>query len=295
MAHARRRGPPPPRAIVPAARAADNPRPGPAYVIRPTPPYATGRIPPAARPGDPAATDDQRARCRPLDERDDGGGAMAPDMLLAPTIMLTVAIAMLEIATTACYLRAVARGETRPSRTTWLIWAPLAWLTVASSVEAGAGATLVKLVASALGVSAIAALALFRGTTGRTPSDLACLALAGAGVGLWSVLADPVLGLVLFMAADVAGAVPTLRDTWRDPRKEAAAPWLLGLAGSALNLALVDTAAWAAGAGGFGIWGFALYLAALNACILALIARGRLPGGLRPPRGEAEAALPVVA
>ena len=75
------------------------------------------------------------------------------------------------------------RGETRPSRTTWLIWTPLAWLTVAGSIEAGADATLAKLVASALGVTAIAALALFRGTGGRTGSDFLCLALTGVGVG----------------------------------------------------------------------------------------------------------------
>ena len=89
---------------------------------------------------------------------------MAPDNLFAPTTILPAATALFELAATFHYLRAVARGETRPSRTTWLIWTPLAWLTVAGSVEAGAGATLVKLVASALGVTAIAALALFRGT-----------------------------------------------------------------------------------------------------------------------------------
>ena len=82
---------------------------------------------------------------------------MAPDNLFAPTTILPAAAALFELAATARYLCDVARGETRPSRTTWLIWTPLAWLTVAGSVEAGAGATLVKLVASALGVTAIAA------------------------------------------------------------------------------------------------------------------------------------------
>jgi hypothetical protein len=204
---------------------------------------------------------------------------MASDTLLAPTTMLPAAVALLELAATTRYLRTVACGKTRPSRTTWLIWTPLAWLTVAGSLEAGAEATLAKLVASALGVTAIAALAVFRGTGGRTRSDLACLALTGAGVGLWSLLDDPVLGLALFMVADIAGAVPTLRDTWHDPRKEAVEPWLLGLTGSAVNLTLVDPSAWSAGAGGFAIWGFPVYLAVLNASILALIARGRLPGG----------------
>jgi hypothetical protein len=180
----------------------------------------------------------------------------------------------------------VARGETRPSRTTWLIWTPLAWLTVAGSVEAGAGATLVKLVASALGVTAIAAIGLFRGTGGRTGSDLLCLALTGVGLGVWSLLDDPVIGLALFMIADISGAVPTLRDTWHDPRKEIPEPWLLGLAGSAVNLTLVDPSAWAAGFGGFAIWGFPVYLAALNAGILALIARRRLAGSSAIGRPE---------
>ena len=92
----------------------------------------------------------------------------------------------------------------------------------------------------------------------------------------------------MFMIADIAGAVPTLRDTWHDPRREAPEPWLLGLAGSAVNLTLVDPSAWAAGFGGFAIWGFPVYLAALNAGILALIARRQLPGSL-----YAIAALPI--
>jgi hypothetical protein len=138
-------------------------------------------------------------------------------------------------------------------------------------------------------------LALFRGTTGRSASDLACLALAASGVGLWSMLDNPVVGLALFLVADVAGAVPTLRDTWRDPRKEAAASWFLGLAGSCLNLALVDPTSWAAGTGGFGIWGFPLYLAAVNACVLALIARGRLPGSYPGVRIKLFTSLPMAA
>ena len=201
---------------------------------------------------------------------------MAPDNLFALATILPAAAALFELAATFHYLRSVLRSETRPSRTTWLIWTPLAWLTVAVSIDAGAGATLAKLVASALGVTAIAALALFRGTGGRTGSDFLCLALTCVGVGVWSLLDNPVIGLAMFMIADVAGAAPTLRDTWHDPRKEAPEPWLLGLAGSAVNLTLVDPSAWAAGFGGFAIWGFPVYLAALNAGILALIARRRL-------------------
>ena len=116
---------------------------------------------------------------------------MAPDNLFAPTTILPAAAALFELAATFHYLRSVLRGETRPSRTTWLIWTPLAWLTVAGSIEAGAGATLAKLVASALGVTAIAALALFRGTGGRTGSDFPASPSPASGSGSGLVLDDP--------------------------------------------------------------------------------------------------------
>ena len=89
------------------------------------------------------------------------------------------------------------------------------------------------------------------------------------------------IGLPVFMIADIAGAVPTLRDTWHDPRKEAPEPWLLGLAVlAAPTWTSVGPSAWAAGFGGFAIWGFPVYLAVLNAGILALIARRQLPEAL---------------
>jgi hypothetical protein len=91
------------------------------------------------------------------------------------------------------------------------------------------------------------------------------------------LLDDPVLGLALFLVADAAGAVPTLRNTWRDLRKEAAEPWLLSLAASAINLALVGSDAWTLTADGFAIWAFPVYLTILNGGTTALIARGRSP------------------
>jgi hypothetical protein len=170
----------------------------------------------------------------------------------------------------------VLRGATRPSRATWLIRATLSWLILALSVEAGATATSAKLAASALGVTAIAAAALVRGTGGLKPSDLVCLALAGCGLGFWLTAESPVRGLLIFLLADLAGALPTLRDIWRDPGREAPDPWLLGLASSALTLPLVDGAAWTTSWDGFALWGFPVYLVAVNLAVLMLVLRGRL-------------------
>lgn len=190
--------------------------------------------------------------------------------------LLPAVIGALELLATARYLQSVLRGETRPCRTTWLIWAPLAWLTVISSADAGAGATLAKLVTSAIGVTAIAIVALSHGIGGRKPSDLACIALTVAGLSMWAVLRDPVAGLLLFLSADIAGAVPTLRAAWRDPHHETCTPWLLGLAASLLNLALVDGAAWAPSWQALGICSYPVYLVILNGAMAGLAARPRL-------------------
>lgn len=99
--------------------------------------------------------------------------------------------------------------------------------------------------------------------------------MAGAGVGLWSVLDDPAIGLALFLLADTAGAVPTLRDTRLDPHKEAAEPWLLGLVASAVNLPPVEGHTRSVCADGLGSWAFPVYLTLLNAGMVALIGRGR--------------------
>lgn len=193
--------------------------------------------------------------------------------------ILGTAVVLIELLATARYIRAVLRGETRPSRASWLIWTTLSWLTLAGSIEAGATATSAKLAASALGVTAIAVAALVRGTGGLKRSDVACCALAGCGLGFWMTSDDPVSGLLIFLAADMAGALPTLRDTWRDPRREAPDPWLLGLVSSVLTLPLVDDAAWTTSWEGFAHWGFPIYLTVLDLTVLTLAFRGRLGRG----------------
>ena len=142
-----------------------------------------------------------------------------------------------------------------------------------SSIEAGATATLAKLVAGALGATAIALAALVHGKGGRTGFDLACLASAAIGLALWAMTDEPATALALFLAADLIGALPILRATWQKPADEACFPWLLAALASLLNLAAVGDAQWLANGDGFAIWGVAVYLAALDLTMVALIMR----------------------
>ena len=197
---------------------------------------------------------------------------MSGGMTLSLSLTLASVAVLLELLATGAYIRAILRQEILPSRASWLIWAPLEWLTVASIFEGG-GLALAKLAAGALGTSVICLLALRYGTGGRSRTDAACFALTLVGIGLWATLADPLLALTIFLIADLTGAVPTLLTTWRSPTSERTQPWMLHLIATGLILLTVPPPAWTAGAAGFASWAAPLYLLLLYGLIVTLTLR----------------------
>jgi hypothetical protein len=85
------------------------------------------------------------------------------------------------IADTIPYVRDVLGGSTRPHRATWLIWSVLAIVACLSQRADGASWSLVLVAVQAVLTSAIFALAIRRGVGGVSPTDIALIALAGAG------------------------------------------------------------------------------------------------------------------
>lgn len=198
---------------------------------------------------------------------------MSSETTLSLPLTLASLAVILELLATGSYIRAVLRREICPSRASWLIWALLEWLTVASTVEGGGGLAVAKLAAGALGTSVICLLALGYGTGGRSRTDVGCFALTLVGIGLWAVLGDPLLALGVFLLADLTGAVPTLLTTWRSPTSERTQPWLLHLIATVAILLTVPAPAWTAGAAGFASWAAPLYLLLLYGLIVALTLR----------------------
>ena len=169
--------------------------------------------------------------------------------LLASTAM------SVEVLSYSLYARDIRRGWARPSRASWLIWTPLSWLTLLGSWRAGGDTALLKLMAMCIGVSVIAALSLRHGTGGWSMTDRACLLLTAVGIAAWASTDDPVTGLLLFLVADITGAVPTARDVLREPDKDSRIAWMLTLVASGLNLAAIRPEFWLPSWQGFGLWG----------------------------------------
>jgi hypothetical protein len=171
---------------------------------------------------------------------------------------------------------AIVRREVRPNSCSWLIWSVVAALAAAGSWQAGATWPLAGAAMNALGCILVLLLSLRLGRFAANPVDLTCLAAATAGIGAWLITSDPVAGLVLFLVADACGAVPTMRNVVIDPSLESARGWaLLALAGAAAVLS-VESQHWAWSWAGFGRWGGAVYVAAVNCMVAVSIILARM-------------------
>lgn len=190
-------------------------------------------------------------------------------------LILAIAATTVEVASYCLYVRDIRSGRARPSRASWLIWAPLGWLTLTSHWQAGAGLTLVKLSGMCVGITVVALLAIRFGTGGWSRLDKLCFAMTALGVVAWIQTREPVLALALFILADMSGAIPTVRDAARLPDKDSRAAWSASLLAAALNLCVIDSTQWTASWAGFGIWGFNLYVLLLNTLVVGLMVRRR--------------------
>lgn len=123
------------------------------------------------------------------------------------------------------YIRAILRGEAKPAKASWLIWASLDTITLAGMVAKG---TLNgQIVGAVLGAWIVVVLALMKGTPGWTKLDKMCLSGAILGIALWMIFSDPVLGIMTSLSVVLIGSFPTFASASRDPSQENRSAWTL--------------------------------------------------------------------
>ena len=172
----------------------------------------------------------------------------------------------------------IRRATVHPNPFSWLIWSLVASLAAAGSWRAGATWPLGGALANALGCMAVLVVTLGRGGFVANRVDLSCLAVAAAGIRRVELDERP---------SNWSGAVPGGRRCGRRPdHPHGGAGWALrerygvgptGLGGVAA-VCSVEPIQWAWTWAGFGQWGGAVYVAAVNALVTATIhARPRHP------------------
>ncbi len=174
------------------------------------------------------------------------------------------------------YIRAILRGETRPSRATWFIWTVVGLLIATSYYAAGARQTIWVAVVYFVDPLIVAVLSIKFGEAGWTLLDRLCLAGAGIGVLLWWLSGSPLVALIANLVVDAFGALPTIKKSYCRPQSEDRTAWALALAGATANLFAIE--AWS-----FEIAAYPVYMFLNVASIAALVLLPRKQRNNSPP------------
>jgi hypothetical protein len=169
----------------------------------------------------------------------------------------------------------VVRGDTRPQRTSWGVWALVGLLGFGAAHDGGAGPG-----AWASGVDAVACIVTFLlslhprlGKAGGRRVDVLIGVVAVAGVLLWrwGPLGDGGAALLAVGCESVA-LWPTLREGWRQPGTESFVSWTVDVLGNGLCVAAIATVSVASLA-------YPLFVLAAAVAMSAVLTARRLQAG----------------
>ena len=120
------------------------------------------------------------------------------------------------------YLIAVLKGQAKPNKVTWFLWALAPLIAFAAQVSQGVGLT--SLMTFAIGFGpALVFLASFLNKKSEwkiSKFDLSCGSISILAIVFWFITKDAMVALILSLIADAVACIPTLIKSWYFPETE---------------------------------------------------------------------------
>ncbi|MBI2474271.1 MAG: hypothetical protein HYV68_01080 [Candidatus Taylorbacteria bacterium] len=135
------------------------------------------------------------------------------------------------------YVYDILYGTTRPNIVTSSVWTLLQGIVVAAQWSAGASWSIILPAVLCFNTAFVTVLCL-RGYGYKNYGliDKLCFVLALLAIVLWQITANPLVGLLLAIVADLLATVPTIVKTYKEPRSESLPAWLMSIVASVLAL-----------------------------------------------------------
>lgn len=170
------------------------------------------------------------------------------------------------------YFISAIRGKNRPNRATWIIWAVVGCIFLASYKSAGATDALWLSLANVIAFGSIVLISFKYGEGGWASFDIACLLGAAFGLFLWWYFSSPLPALYISILIDFIGALPTIKKSYVDPAGEDRLSWILFWIANTVNLFAVQE--WNLAMAAYPIYLF--FISGLLALILIFRRKGNL-------------------
>jgi hypothetical protein len=161
------------------------------------------------------------------------------------------------------YIRAILKGGTKPSRTTWWIMSVLAFSVYFSAEASGARFTLWVARGEVVGITATALLLIKYGSREREKNEGVCI--AGSVISLLILwFGAPAFALFAALATDSFALWPTIQKTARNPKEEDRLAWVFTQIANLFNLFAISSLS-------FGDIAYPVWLFVLDGIVLWLI------------------------
>lgn len=138
------------------------------------------------------------------------------------------------------YILSILRGETRPNRATWIIWALVGGLLAFSYIETGDIQTIWLPLGYFLGPLITAFLSLRYGYMVWSRLDTICIIVALLSVVPWILSHNAMLTLLVNVFIDAVGAIPTVIKSYREPETEDFLAWLIFFIANTIQLVAIQ-------------------------------------------------------
>ncbi len=141
-------------------------------------------------------------------------------------ILLAVFASVIGIIFTIPYVRDIFKGRTKPHSYTWLIWVITQGIATAGVFKGGGGWGGYNLAIATIINAGIFFLSIKYGTKNVTLHDKIALVGALLAIGVWQILKNPLLAVILVSFIDVVGYFPSFRKTFQEPWSETLSSWI---------------------------------------------------------------------
>ena len=171
------------------------------------------------------------------------------------------------------YVIAILKGNTKPSKTTWWIWIPLAITLLFSAEASGAKATMWVAKSEVIGIIAIALLSLKFGKKEKEKGEWVCISGSAVSLLILWIFKAPSIALFAALTTDSLALWPTIQKTINNPEEEDCLAWLFTQTANLFNLFAISTMA-------FGDIVYPVWLFVLDGTVLWLLIFPKIKKGV---------------
>lgn len=163
------------------------------------------------------------------------------------------------------YIFTTLKGETKPNRVTWLLWAFIPMIAFSAQLSEGVGKAVLFTFITGLGpfLIFIASFVNKKAYWKVGKFDIFCGSTSVLAITLWIITGNGVVALSLSILADFLAGLPTVVKAFNFPKTENGTSFLFATIGATITLLTLDK--WE-----FSEYGFAVYIFLLTLIIFVL-------------------------